>query len=127
MGMDRTVRFAPGPVPDYPAVRDLLARQELPVQLRMIDGQLAFPDEMPGAQWQELRLGSAAGMVTVRRQDSAITCVTWGNADAAALQVWNAVAWAFAAAGAGDVLGPDGPLSAAAFAQSVHLPVREQP
>lgn len=126
MGMDRTVRF-PGAVPEYPAVRDLLAKHSMPVQVRMIDGQLAFPDEMPGPDWQELRLGTAAGMVTVRRTGAEIACVTWGNADAGALQLWNAIAWAFAAAGAGEVLGPGGPLSAADFARSVNLSTGQEP
>ena len=98
MGMDQTVSFA-GAGPDWAAVRDLLARHGYPVQMRMIDGQLAFPDEEPPEGWRELRVGTPQGMVTLRRGGGAVVCVTWGNADAALRQAWNALAWGWAEAG----------------------------
>src|SRR5258708_4923977 len=67
MGMDQTVTF-PGEPPEWPAVRDLLAARGFAVQTRMIDGELAFPDEAPRAGWRELRVGTPAGMVTPRRE-----------------------------------------------------------
>ena len=70
MGMDQTVSFAGRPMPAWPAVRDLLQQHGFPVQVRMIDGQLAFPDEAPPENWRELRLGTPQGMVTVRRDAS---------------------------------------------------------
>ncbi len=45
----------------------------------MIDGQLAFPDEEPAADWRELRVGTPQGMVTVRRGKERMVFVTWGN------------------------------------------------
>jgi hypothetical protein len=126
MGMDRTVRFEGGP-PTWEAVRDLLAARGFPVQTRMIDGQLAFPDEAPPADWRELRLGTPQGMVTVRREADRVVCVTWGNADAALRQAWNAVAWAFAEAGGGKVEEEDGPLDAAAFRGKADLPAALRP
>jgi len=49
----------------------------------MIDGELAFPDEEPPANWHELRLGTAEGLaVTVRRESNRVVFVVWGNADA---------------------------------------------
>jgi hypothetical protein len=98
--MDQTVSFA-GKVPSWPAVADLLARRGFPAQLRMIDGELAFPDEVPPEDWRELRVGTPQGMVTQRREGGAVVCVTWGNADAGMRQAWNALAWAFARAGGG--------------------------
>jgi hypothetical protein len=123
MGMDQTVTFAGGSVPAWPAVRELLHRHGFPVQVRMIDGELAFPDEAPPDSWQELRLGTPQGMVTVRRQPQQVVLVTWGNADASLRQAWNALTWAFAEAGAGQIESPQGPLTPTAFQGTADLPV----
>jgi hypothetical protein len=121
MGMDQTVSFA-GAGPDWAAVRDLLARSGYPVQMRMIDGQLAFPDEGPLEGWRELRVGTPGGMVTVRREPGQMVLVVWGNADATLRQAWNALAWALAEAGGGQVLTADGALSAADYRRRADLP-----
>src|SRR5262249_271016 len=94
MGMSQTIACPDG-VPCWPTVRDRLAARGIPAQMRMIDGQLAFPDEEPPADWRELRIGTPDGMVTVRRGEGGVTVVTWGNADAAMQGAWNAVAAAF--------------------------------
>src|SRR5258708_38254654 len=99
MGMSQTVE-CPNGVPSWPTVRERLAARGYSAQMRMIDGQLAFPDEEPPPDWRELRISTADGMVTVRREDAGVTVVTWGNADAAMQRAWNAVAAAFAEAGA---------------------------
>jgi hypothetical protein len=83
----------------------LLAAKNLPIQLRMIDGELSFPDETPPESWRELRVSCAAGMLTLRRDAAGIAVVTWGNADAALRQGWNAVAWAVAEATGGTLDG----------------------
>ena len=54
-----------------------------------------FPDETPEPGWRELRVGTAAGMITVRRGSGSLTCVIWGNADPGLLQLWNELAAAF--------------------------------
>ena len=121
MGMDQTITLAAAPA--WSAVRELLARSGLAVQMRMIDGQLAFPDEEPSETWRELRVAVAGGaMVTVRREPDGVRCVTWGNADEAARQAWNALAWAFAEAGGGRVQTPQGPLDAATYRRQADLP-----
>src|SRR5262249_59502019 len=112
MGMDQTVSFAGKATPTWAAVSDLLARRGFPVQTRMIDGQLAFPDETPPDEWKELRLGTPQGMVTLRRAADAVVFVTWGNADAALRQAWNALTWAFAEAGGGTVQAAQGAVDA---------------
>jgi hypothetical protein len=126
MGMDQTVTFPGREAPAWPAVAALLAERSYPVQMRMIDGELAFPDEEPPPGWQEIRLGTPQGMVTLRRQrqgpDEAIVLVTWGNADADLRQAWNALTWACALAGAGQIHTEAGTLDAQAFAQQVELP-----
>ena len=81
MGMEQTVIFPGKPVPSWTAARDLLAARGLPLQMRMIDGQLAFPDEEPPEPWSELRFNLPGGMVTVRREGERLVFVAWGNAD----------------------------------------------
>jgi hypothetical protein len=123
MGMEQTVIFTNKPLPSWPAVRDLLARHGIAVQNRMIDGELAFPDEEPPATWRELRVGTAQGMVTIRREVDGVRLVTWGNADTAMQKAWNALTWAFAEVGGGQVQTAEGTLDAAAFRVRAELPV----
>jgi hypothetical protein len=121
MGMDRRVVFS-GPVPVWETISRLLADHGLAAQVRMIDGELSFPTEVPPAEWRELRVGVSGGMVTLRRDATGITCVIWGNADTALRQAWNALAWGLAEAGGGQVQTEDGVLSAAAFREQAELP-----
>jgi hypothetical protein len=118
MGMDQTVTF-PGEPPAWPAVAKLLTEKGWPVQMRMIDGELAFPDEQPPQTWREIRVAAAGAMVTIRRQPGQVVLVAWGNADEKGRALWNALAWAWASAGGGAVQTPDGPLDAAAFGDRV--------
>jgi hypothetical protein len=101
--MQQTVTFPAGDVPNWPAVRDVLSGAGFPARMMMVDGELAFPDEEPPPAWREVRVGTPQGMVTVRRGPGGVELVTWGNADVPLRQAWNAVAWAFAAAGHGRV------------------------
>ncbi len=117
MGLDCTIHFPAGAVPSWGAIRGQLARVGEPASLRMIDGLPAFPDEEPETGWRELRVGVAAGMVTIRRSPDALTCVVWSNADAVLLAVRDRVAWACAAAGDGIVETPAGGVPADEFAR----------
>ena len=94
MGMSRQINCPRG-VPEWPRVAAWLSEHGSPVQMRMIDGQLAFPDEEPPTQWREIRIALPSGMVTIRRLESAVEVVTWGNADDAMKQAWDTVARAF--------------------------------
>ena len=87
--------------------------------VRMIDGQPAFPDEVPEPGWRELRVGLAGGMVTLRRTGSEVRVVTWGTADPVLTRSWDRLCWAVAAAGEGELLSPGGPQSAADFRSSI--------
>lgn len=116
MGTERRIRFA-GESPTWDTIKAQLLRVGEPAPLRMIDGQPAFPDETPDAGWKELRVGTAAGMVTVRRTPDGFACVVWGNADAALRLAWDRVCWACAAAGGGTVEAQ----TAEAFAASAGL------
>jgi len=122
MGIQQSIEFEEGQVPQWEKVRDLLTDRGFPTQMRMINDQLAFPDETPPEDWQEIRIGTPQGMVTVRRDSSRLTFITWSNADQPMIQAWNALAWAFAAAGSGKVLLPDGPVTAEEFVKSAELP-----
>jgi hypothetical protein len=119
--MEQTVTFD-GPEPAWPAVGRLLAEYGFPVQLRMIDNELVFPDAAPPQGWRELRVGTPQGMVTLRRDAGRLTTVTWGNADAALVQAWNALTWACAQAGGGRVQTAAGPLAAADYRRQADLP-----
>src|SRR5260370_34191010 len=100
MGMSLTVD-CPNGAPAWAAVIRWLAAHGAPAQMRMIDGQLAFPDEQPPADWHELRVALPAGMLTLRREENAITVVAWGNADDALRRDWNLLAQAVAVASGG--------------------------
>jgi hypothetical protein len=121
MGMDRTIRFPSGGIPSWDAIRDQLLRVGVAAPLRMIDGMPAFPDETPEPTWRELRVGTPAGMVTLRRGADSLSCVVWGNADAALTAAWDGVCWACAEAGHGTIDTPAGPVSAAEFAAATGL------
>jgi hypothetical protein len=86
MGLDRAIHFAKERTPAWPSLVERLAARGLVVQLRMIDGQLCLPDEMPEGAWQELRLSTPRGMMTLRREPKGIRLVIWGNADAGLLK-----------------------------------------
>ena len=118
MGMDQKVVFPPDKTPTWPQLAGLLAQKGVPLQMRMIEGELAFPDETPPETWRELRVGTSAGMVTLRREPDGITLVIWGNADAGMRQTWNALAWAIARLTDGTINGA----TADAFAAANDLP-----
>ncbi len=121
MGMDQKVTFAPECAPSWLQ----LAKNSpaaVPLQLRMIDGQLAFPEEEPPDAWNELRVGTPTGMVTLRREPDGIRLVIWGNADPAMRQAWNALTWAAANLSGGMVETGSAHFTADQFAQAVDLP-----
>jgi hypothetical protein len=100
MGMQKRVVF-PSEPPAWPAVVALLAEARCAVEMRMIDGELAFPDEQPPEGWREIRVAASGAMVTVRRGPNEVVLVAWGNADAAQERLWHALAEAFTRAGQG--------------------------
>src|SRR5262245_34587577 len=122
MGIERKVRCVPGGVPSWLVLAQFLAERGLPVQLRMIDGELAFPDEEPKPDWRELRVGTPGGMITMRRDQDEVTLVTWGNADEAMRQAWNALAWALAKLSDGVIETHSGTRFPDQFASSAELP-----
>ena len=122
MGMDQKVLFPPAKMPTWQQVAELLADRKFPVQMRMIDGELAFPDEVPPETWRELRVGTPHGMITLRREADGIALVVWGNADANMRQAWNVLTWALAHLTGGTIGTSAGNLSLADFAKTVELP-----
>jgi hypothetical protein len=119
MGVELVVTFPDKRVPAWPQAAALLAGRGVAVQMRMIDGELAFPDEEPPESWREIRVASGGAMITIRRGDASVTLVGWGNMDESQKQLWHALAWAFASAGGG-LVGPEG-LTAEAFARQEGL------
>ncbi|HEV3117008.1 MAG TPA: hypothetical protein VGY58_08155 [Gemmataceae bacterium] len=89
----------------------------------MIDGELAFPDEEPPETWHELRLAAPEGfVVTARRESNRVVFVVWGNADAKLLQAWNALVWAFAETGSGQIHTADQSYTPAEYRSQSDLP-----
>ena len=123
MGMDRTIRLPGSAVPPWDDIRTHLRRVGEEPVVRMIDGLPAFPDETPEPGWKEIRVGLAAGMVSLRRGPGGLVCVVWGNADAGLVAGWDKLCWACAAAGGGVVVTPTGDVSADDFAAAHHLPL----
>lgn len=119
--MEQTVTFAVG-VPTWQAVRQLLADNGLSIQMRMIEGQLAFPDEEPPEPWRELRVGTKVGMVTLRRDGNRVETVVWGNADQGLQQLWNALTWGFAAVGQGLIQTATGPMDGDTYCKQADMP-----
>src|SRR5204862_534226 len=107
--------------PEWPAVSALLKGRGVEVQMRMIDGELAFPDEEPPAGWREVRVGHGGAMVTVRRQADRVALVIWGNADEAMRRLAAYLAWGFASAGDGKVMTDAGELDAEAYGASTGI------
>lgn len=87
----------------------------------MIDGLPAFPDEEPPGDWRELRVATDAGMVTISRGERTLTCVVWGNADAALNLAMAKVLWACASAAGGRIDGTGGSVSPDEFARESGL------
>lgn len=97
MGQEKHLTF-PSSSPPWPAVAAALADLGCPVEMRMIDGELAFPDETPPDSWRELRVAAAGAMITIRRDGDAIRLIAWGNPDAAQQRLWDALERAYRAA-----------------------------
>jgi hypothetical protein len=121
--MQQIVTLPEGGTVSWPAVRDLLVARGFAVQLRMIDGELAFPHEEPPENWRELRIGTTAGsLVTVKREQDQLVLVVWGNADAGLVETWNALTWAFAHVSDALIETPAGPQSSGQYWNRADLP-----
>lgn len=121
MGMDQKIIFPAENTPTWSQLAEFLAARNLPVQMRMIDGELAFPDEIPPDAWRELRVGATHGMITLRREPDGMTLVIWGNADEKMRQDWNTLTWAVGHLAGGVIQTATGKYSAAEFATAIDV------
>lgn len=119
MGMQLHIE-TPSP-PAWPEVASRLTERGFAAQMRMIDGELALPDEAPPGAWSELRVAAAGTMVTIRRNGDAFTVVAFDNLADDGLRFFHATAWALAAAGQGRVHWQGQPLDADQFAAAAGL------
>ena len=120
--MEHVVQFPSGQLPTLSWLMALLAEQNYPVQMRMVDGDLTLPDEAPPGSWTEVRLGTPDGMVTLQRRGHEMRVVTWGSADPALVRAWNALTWAVAMAGEGEIVGPGMVQNPEDFRRAVPMP-----
>jgi hypothetical protein len=58
-----------------------LAAAGLPSTVAMVDNVLQGPGARPPATWRDVRLRTPAGMVALRRVQSGVAVVVFGNAD----------------------------------------------
>ena len=119
MGMDLRVSFGERQLPTWPTVVAAMSARGWALSMRMIDNELAFPDEAPPESWRELRVGADGAMVTARRVGDGVALVAWGNADAAQRRLWHRLAWAFATAGGGVIHTDAGPQTPDEFAVGI--------
>jgi len=122
VGMEHVVRLPGEASLDLHRMMALLAEYTYPVQMRMVDGELTMPDEVPPEGWKEVRLGTPSGMLTLVRRGPELLVVTWGNANDPMQRAWNAVAWAVAKAGGGQILRPEGLQNPEEFRASMPMP-----
>lgn len=118
MGVEHRVVAGTAGLPGWAEIQQHASERGLSLQLRMIDGELAFPGERPAEGWRELRVSTPGGMVTLRREADGFALVAWGNADAGLRQGWNALALAIAQLADGKVDG----MTAAEFMGTAELP-----
>jgi hypothetical protein len=123
MGMDRKVTLPADTAPVWATLADFLNRRAFVFKMMMIDGQLSFPDEQPPESWQELRLGTSAGMITLRRETGGVRVVTWGNAEGPLRDAWNVLCWALGEVFEGTIEDGTDSLSPANFARRVGLQI----
>ena len=99
MGMQQQVVLQ-GQLPSWATVRDTLREHfGMVPEMRMIDGEIALPDQEPPDHWQELRVaaGDGSGMVTLKHSgNDQIDLVVWSNADLNLQQAWNHLTWVLA-------------------------------
>lgn len=123
MGVEQIVHFPEAArFPPWSSVKRRLEQAGFPVQVRMIDGELSFPDEEPPEPWRELRIATPAGMITARRAAERLLLIVWGNADEPLLAARNALAWAFAADGGGTIEEAGARLAPDQFRQQAQMP-----
>jgi hypothetical protein len=62
----------------------------------MVDANLVMPTAPPPSVWNEVRLKTAAGMITLRRHGTDVALVVFGNATPALLAMRDRIAAALA-------------------------------
>ncbi|MSU78386.1 MAG: hypothetical protein EXS16_09850 [Gemmataceae bacterium] len=124
MGMEHKVSIARNTAIIWTELTAYCNAWAFPLQLRMIDGELAFPDETPPHDWKELRISTSGGMITLRRDNDGISVVVWGNADDAMRQSWNTLTLMLARVTGASVIVDGETKTADGFAAGAGLPTK---
>lgn len=103
MGMSIRIEFTEVP-PSWSMIRQGLLAKGVSSQMRMIDGELSYPDEEPSESWQELRIALSGGMISLRKANNFLECVVWGNADTKLQESWRLLAEVCAEVGQGQIV-----------------------
>ncbi len=103
MGMSILIEFPKSP-PPWSMIKEGLFAKGVTPEMRMIDGELSYPDEEPPETWQELRISLSGGMISLRKGDHSLECVVWGNADPTLRENWRLLAEVCAEVGQGKIV-----------------------
>ncbi len=103
MGMSIIIQYADAP-PSWSAIRQGLIERGVTPLMRMINGELSYPDEDPPETWSELRISIGPGMISLRKGTNTLECVVWGNADVALQQSWKLLGEVCVSAGNGTIV-----------------------
>ncbi|MGL4420199.1 MAG: hypothetical protein ACRCZF_06015 [Gemmataceae bacterium] len=81
MGVQREIQAIQVPL-EWDRLAETLQALGFPMQVRMVDGLPAFPDEVPEPGWKELRVAIGGGMLTLRYATlTTMQVVGWSNLD----------------------------------------------
>lgn len=103
MGMSIVIQYPDTP-PSWSAIRQGLIEKGVTPLMRMINGELSYPDEDPPENWGELRISIGPGMISLRKGADTLECVVWGNADATLQEHWKLLADVCAVVGNGKII-----------------------
>jgi hypothetical protein len=92
MGQEITVR----PARSLAKVLMALSSAGVVCQIVMVDGQLVLPSLPAPDRFDEVRLRTPSGMITLKRRGEEIAVVVFGNADAPLVALGKQIAAAFA-------------------------------
>jgi len=86
--------FTAKPVRSLADVLGAMARGGVDCKVVMVDGQLVAPAHQP-ANWNEVRLRTPAGMITLRKKADLVSIVVFGNAEPSLAAICGQITAAF--------------------------------
>ncbi len=117
MGQTLQIESPDGSALEWPAFVVALAEYRLAPVVRMIDGLPAFPDEIPGEGWREVRVSAADGMITIHASPTGYRFTIWNDTASSFVNAWQTLVYVAAQQIGGSVVLGDARVSPEKFAQ----------